>query len=247
MQPGKFVETTFSTGKSGVAAGKPSQADTLTVSQHEFSIRQKMRRIYCLAVTLVVLIGLVLAWIPNATEYSVVRQNGLGNKAIDQTANEKIDPGFKLDARLVGFTVASVIVMTILWLYTDTKIMKPLQRIDNLTQQMTEGRLAHLIVASQKHRASPIEEALTDVAVNMQEFLLTVWNMAGCCLQRIATIEDTLEQQAVDKNQAVTTELSATAQDLKEIRAMAQTFTLYDVTFENEKVLAVIDKPHSCE
>jgi HAMP domain-containing protein len=119
------------------------------------------------------------------------------------------------------------------------RIIKPLDEIGRATFKMAQGRLDEPVPVREHNEIGIIGECINDLAIDLQEILLHVWNHTRqdiVLMERIAPILSS--QPVVNGLPAQFKEnFYLVKQDIEDMRDMVKAFNYYHVRLEEEKVL----------
>jgi len=127
--------------------------------------------------------------------------------------------------------------------------VKPVDKMAKGVRRMADGHLDELLQVSSDNEIGKIGELINDLAINMQEILLHVWNHTGqdiVLLDRIVKVCSTKsgENGILDE---IKDDLRIVRQDIEDMQNMVKAFDYYNVRFEKEKTItgekAYRDKP----
>ncbi|TAA75560.1 MAG: HAMP domain-containing protein [Candidatus Electronema aureum] len=117
-------------------------------------------------------------------------------------------------------------------------VLKPLADVHAVTRQMIDGHLDRL---NRIHRADEIGrlgESINDLAVNMQEVLLFVWNHgqeSRELLERIAALSDAEPQSELDED------IEQMRQSNENLKDIVTSFSYFEIRLEHERMMAESD------
>ncbi len=122
--------------------------------------------------------------------------------------------------------------------------VKPVDKMAKGVRRMAGGHLDELIQVSSDNEIGKIGELINDLAINMQEILLHVWNHTGqdiVLLDRIVKVCGT-KSGGNGIPEEIKDDLRIVRQDIENMQNMVKAFDYYNVRFEKEKIIAD-DKP----
>lgn len=118
-------------------------------------------------------------------------------------------------------------------------IIEPLSQMAKVTHRMAQGHLDEMVPVNSNDEIGKIGEFINDLSINIQEILLHVWNHTKRSQMFLDRIDDTL---LTVKDNCLPAHMKENfeniRQDIEDIQAMVQSFELYDIRFEEGKVLA---------
>jgi methyl-accepting chemotaxis protein len=118
-------------------------------------------------------------------------------------------------------------------------VIQPLARVHAAAQKMTDGHLDSLIRIGRQDEIDRLGESINDLAVNMQEILLFIWNHSR-------QNQELLEQTAawLDKPEplpAIQNDLEEMQRNNEELKAIVLSFSYFEIRLEHERMLAESD------
>jgi methyl-accepting chemotaxis protein len=130
------------------------------------------------------------------------------------------------------FTILIVSVMVIVWYYFHKFILYPLDRMNEVVEQIGHGKLDKTITIRAPLEIKRLSESINDLSVNLQEILLFIWNQTEISLY-------CLDINEVENNdyKKITEGINAVKQNMLELQKMISTFVLYDVCLYKKRVL----------
>jgi HAMP domain-containing protein len=118
------------------------------------------------------------------------------------------------------------------------QVLKPLAEVQGATRQMTDGHLDHLSRIQRKDEIGRLGETVNDLAVNMQEVLLFVWNHSQ-------ESRELLERAAQRADAPPDSELAEDFEKLREenesLKDIVTSFSYFEIRLEHERMLAESD------
>ena len=133
--------------------------------------------------------------------------------------------------------------------------VKPVDKMARGVRRMAGGHLNELIQISSDNEIGKIGELINDLAINMQEILLHVWNHTGQDIVLLDRIVKVCSSKSGGNGipEEIKDDLRIVRQDIENMRNMVKAFDYYNVRFEKEKIIAGVkhnpEKPqkHSAE
>ncbi|WP_417911977.1 HAMP domain-containing protein [Candidatus Electronema sp. TJ] len=119
------------------------------------------------------------------------------------------------------------------------QVLKPLADVQLSVQEMTEGHLDRLSRVKRSDEIGRLAETVNDLAVNMQEVLLFVWNHSQ---QSRELLERALER--IEEGSALAAaqeDLTLLRQDNEDLRSIVTSFSYFEIRLEHERMLAESD------
>lgn len=125
--------------------------------------------------------------------------------------------------------------------YLYKKLSGSLTDLESHTRKLADGNLQELVSpeTTSCKLAGRIGENVNELALNLQEVLLLVWNLSRQDLEALARAE-TLTEAVPNHAQrcSLGEELAFMRQDLEEMRNIVRQFEFYNVILQEEKLLA---------
>jgi methyl-accepting chemotaxis protein len=145
----------------------------------------------------------------------------------------------RLQNRMILVMSAVFLAVIVAFLVFMHRIIKPLDEIGRATFKMAHGQLDELVPVREPNEIGKIGESINDLAIDLQEILLHVWNHTRqdiVLMERIAPILSS--QPVVNGLPAQFKEnFYLVKQDIEDMRDMVKAFNYYHVRLEEEKVL----------
>ena len=118
-------------------------------------------------------------------------------------------------------------------------VLKPLAHVHAATRQMTDGHLDILARIARQDEIGRLGESINDLAVNMQEVLLFVWNHSQ---QSRELFDQTAERLAAPEPlPAIQDNLKKMRQNNEDLKAIVLSFSYFEIRLEHERMLAESD------
>ncbi len=118
-------------------------------------------------------------------------------------------------------------------------IVDPLDDIGEAARRMADGHLDETVPVRTLDEIGKIGELINDLAVNLQEVLLHVWNHTkqdSILLQHITEVVDSGDGTGLPEG--VKEKIHIVKQDVEEMKNMVKTFDFYNIRFEQGEVVA---------
>jgi methyl-accepting chemotaxis protein len=139
---------------------------------------------------------------------------------------------------LLGLQIAAMI-------YWARNIMRPLAEVGAATRRMAEGHLETLNQIRRTDEIGLLGENINDLAVNMQEVLLFVWNhsqMSRDLLENIAgELNVTLEEPVPDPDRlsaGIRKDVLDMYRNNEDLRSIVLSFSYFEIKLEDEKMVS---------
>lgn len=118
-------------------------------------------------------------------------------------------------------------------------VLKPLAHVHAATRQMTDGHLDILARIARQDEIGRLGESINDLAVNMQEVLLFVWNHSQ---QSRELFDQTAERLAAPEPlPTIQDNLKKMRQNNEDLKAIVLSFSYFEIRLEHERMLAESD------
>ncbi len=118
-------------------------------------------------------------------------------------------------------------------------VIKPLDEIGRAAFKMAHGHLDEMVPVRSRNEIGKIGELINDLAIDLQEILLHVWNHTGqdiVLLNRIAAIMNS-QPGGNGMPPEIREDFYFVRQDIEDMRDMVKAFNYYNVRLHEEKVL----------
>lgn len=116
-------------------------------------------------------------------------------------------------------------------------VVGPLNEIAGATRRMTDGDLSATAPAETGDEIGEIGNRINDLSANLQEILLEVWNGSVHSRRLIDEIDNSIRSKPCNCiSPELRNEIDFVRQHTEDIQAIIQTFDLYDVHLEDNKV-----------
>lgn len=206
--------------------------------------RKKYLIYFIPAIFIILLLGVELIY--------EVGSDGLYKKIIESIYSQFPDHANNSDMSevrniLESLHIRVIMVVSILFLcFAVSAIMfyrnfvKPVDKMARGVRRMAGGHLNELIQVSSDNEIGKIGELINDLAINMQEILLHVWNHTGqdiVLLDRIVKICGS-KSGGNGIPEEIKDDLRIVRQDIEDMQNMVKAFDYYNVRFEKEKIIA---------
>ena len=124
------------------------------------------------------------------------------------------------------------------------QVLKPLADVKASAQEMTDGHLDRLSRIKRSDEIGRLAETINDLAVNMQEVLLFVWNHSQQSRELLERASEQLEAAPAAESAAlaaVREDLALLRQDNEELRLIVTSFSYFEIRLEHERMMAESD------
>ena len=119
------------------------------------------------------------------------------------------------------------------------RIIKPLDEIGRATFKMAHGRLDEPVPVREHNEIGKIGEFINDLAIDLQEILLHVWNHTRQDIVLMERIAPIMSSQPLGNGLPAKfrEDFYLVKQDIEDMRDMVKAFNYYHVRLDEEKVL----------
>jgi methyl-accepting chemotaxis protein len=118
-------------------------------------------------------------------------------------------------------------------------IVEPLDLIGKAAQKISNGRLDESVPIRNHDEIGKIGELINDLAANLQEVLLHVWNQTAADIAILDDVYNELNTRHCDEiSPEIKNRVKSVRQDIDNMQSMVKAFDLYDIRLNNGKVLA---------
>ena len=206
--------------------------------------RKKFLIYFILAIFIIMLIGIELIYeVESDGLYKQIAES-ISNQFPDQADNPDMS---EVRSILESLHVRVIMVVSIMFLcFAVSAIMfycnfvKPVDKMARGVWRMAGGHLNELIPVSSDNEIGKIGELINDLAMNMQEILLHVWNHTGqdiVLMDRIVKVCGSKTGGSGIPDE-IKDDLRIVRQDIEDMKTMVKAFDYYNVRFEKEKIIA---------
>ncbi|MCI5146576.1 MAG: HAMP domain-containing protein [Candidatus Electrothrix sp. AR3] len=122
-------------------------------------------------------------------------------------------------------------------------VIKPLADVNTTAQLMIDGHLDNLSRVKRVDEIGRLSESINDLAMNMQEVLLFVWNHSQERRELLERITEHLSAfPDAEKNiSSVKDDIIKLSLDNEDLKAIVTSFSYFEIRMEHEKMLAECD------
>jgi methyl-accepting chemotaxis protein len=138
---------------------------------------------------------------------------------------------------LIAFTILFLTAIGIIWFYSKKFILYPLSQVRAAAEKIGHGKLNETVTIKAPLEMKRLSESINDLAVNLQEVLLFIWNQTEISLRCLD-----IEKVESPNSKTMTDEISTVKQNMLELQKMISTFALYNVHLDKRRVLDGSDK-----
>ncbi|WP_339132756.1 MAG: HAMP domain-containing protein [Candidatus Electrothrix sp. GW3-4] len=138
---------------------------------------------------------------------------------------------------LVSVQVAAI-------MYCKTNIIKPLAEIRAASRLMADGHLETLNHMKRADEIGSLGENINDLAINMQEVLLFVWNHSQLSRDLLENIAQDLdfsldtEQSDFNINNSIQKDISKMHRNNEDLKSIVMSFSYFEIKLEDEKMVS---------
>lgn len=123
-------------------------------------------------------------------------------------------------------------------LFFQTQVLKPLAGVQAATRQMTDGHLDRLHRICRADEIGRLTETVNDLAVNMQEVLLFVWNHSQ---ESRELLERIAERAATPQDSVLEEDIERMREENDSLKDIVTSFSYFEIRLEHERMLAESD------
>ncbi|WP_417911052.1 HAMP domain-containing protein [Candidatus Electronema sp. PJ] len=124
------------------------------------------------------------------------------------------------------------------WFIFQAQVLKPLTDVQVATRQMTDGHFDHLNRISRADEIGRLGETINDLAVNMQEVLLFVWNHSQ---ESREILERVAEQVNALPDSGLSEDIEKMREENESLKDIVTSFSYFEIRLEHERMLAESD------
>lgn len=135
-------------------------------------------------------------------------------------------------------TTVIILSIVIAGIYLNRTVLQPIERTTIAAKKIATGRLDKIIPIYAKDEIGDLGEQINDIAMNAQEILLYMWNKSGQLSEFLTNVSSFLNSGRNEIMPETVLEQIANAEStLKEIQSTIESFGLYGVKLDKDKVL----------
>lgn len=129
-------------------------------------------------------------------------------------------------------------------IYFKRNIIKPLAEMQAASRLMADGHLETLNYMKRADEIGSLGENINDLAVNMQEVLLFVWNHSRLSRDLLENIADDLnfsldmEQSGSGSENGIQKDISKMHHNNEDLKSIVLSFSYFEIKLENEKMVS---------
>lgn len=199
------------------------------------SLRKKSLLFFTLTILMTLMVAAGVLY-ESANHWTLLHES-MGNGDVAGSGNRL--SGFP-PVYLAGSLVLLLCTLIVAMIFFQRNIILPLERIGNATRRMTEGQLNTPIRIKAKDEIGRIGELINDLAINMQEVLLYIWNYTH---QNFVLLDRISEQLNDQPDGALTPpwvkdDIARIRQDNEDLKFIVTTFDYFEVKLEHEKMVS---------
>ena len=145
----------------------------------------------------------------------------------------------KLQYRMILIMAIVMICVIVTMLVFTRNIIEPLDLIGKAAKKIADGHLDETVPVRNQDEIGNIGELINDLAANLQEILLHVWNHTGDDIVLLDHIcEEVNAGQDNGLSKKVKQELAFVRQDIEDMQNMVKAFDYYNIRLDNGRVIA---------
>ena len=145
----------------------------------------------------------------------------------------------RLQYRMILIMVIVMICVILTMVVFTRNIIEPLDLIGKAAKKIADGHLDETVPVRNQDEIGNIGELINDLAANLQEILLHVWNHTTDDILLLDHICE--EVNAGEDNgfsEKVKEELGVVRQDIEDMQAMVKAFDYYNIRLDNDRVFS---------
>jgi len=145
---------------------------------------------------------------------------------------------------LIAATACVLAVMLAVVLVFIEKVAKPIDQMGEAAGKIAKGQLNALAPMDSSGEVGRIADMIHDMAMNLQEILLLVWNHTGRNRQRLELMAEMLKQHSNGNGlpEGFSERLTAVRKEVEELQRFVEAFDYYDVRLQYGKAQAASDR-----
>jgi methyl-accepting chemotaxis protein len=199
----------------------------------ETSIHRKIRVSFSLLVLLtVVLCAVICRQIYSFSFYGCSADSGLA-----------ISAGSSLLISVLSVSIVLIVSLVFFMMYLVRTIADPLREMEKATEKLAAGDLDLLISENEtvQDPISQIGENIHDLAINLQEILLLIWNISDEDINVLEELMDLVEKGNCHHENNCLDKIKFLKEHREMTQEMVQQFELFNVTLQDNKLLSSED------
>jgi methyl-accepting chemotaxis protein len=146
---------------------------------------------------------------------------------------------------ILPLALLTVVSLAFLAWHLFRRLTTPLLDLERCTRNMANGRLQELVPGENMNSRliGRIGVNINELALNLQEVLLLVWNLSRQDLEALDRIARRLDDEPAESRQRLRGDLEFIRNDLEEMQEIVRQFKFFNVVLQDEKLLAKIPEP----
>ncbi len=168
-----------------------------------------------------------------------IRQKYLSAEAgaPDMSGIEKILQRLQYRMILITFIVSLCVVATMFVFIKN--IVTPLDAMGRAAKRIADGHLDETVPVNSDDEIGKIGDLINDLATNLQEILLHIWNHTGQDIILLDHISEVVKSDSMNEmSQQVKDEIEFVRQDVGDMMDLVKDFDFYNIQIEDGKVMA---------
>lgn len=221
----------------------------VTKGHHVIGLRRKTYVLFLLATAFVLTAG---AYAIGQTGSQTTQDRLITNLTATLTAEEssRVDTAVisqslrTMQTHLMVITVVVLVVMVSLALVFIEKIAKPIDQVGAAADKIAKGQLDALGSINSSGEVGKIADFMHDMAMDLQEILLLVWNHTGRNRQGLEHMSEMLRQHSNGDRlpDEFMERLTSLSREVEDLQRFIEAFDYYDVRLTHGKALAASDR-----
>ncbi len=174
--------------------------------------------------------------------------NQISNSITSQLTDEQVDSFDigkvahilkRMQLRMLLVICISFILMIAAMVVFIRNIVEPLDTIANAARKIASGHLDETVPIRYDDEIGKIGKLLNDLAINLQEILLHLWNSTGQNIALLNNMYTIICSQADScKSRELEEDVEYVRQDMENLQEMVKTFDFYNVELSDGRLLA---------
>ncbi|CAN2041174.1 HAMP domain-containing protein [Candidatus Magnetomoraceae bacterium gMMP-15] len=145
----------------------------------------------------------------------------------------------KLQYRMILVTIIVFLCVIATMFVFIHNIVEPMDEMARVTKKMADGNLDEPVPVRNHDEIGKIAELINDLAMNLQEILLYVWNQTGQSINTLKKISEKSQSlSGKDMPHEIKEDFISVQQDIEDMREMIKAFDFYDVKLDDGKIVS---------
>ena len=135
-------------------------------------------------------------------------------------------------------SAAIILILVATGTYVNRILLQPLERTTTAARRIAQGNLDDLVPIQAHDELGDLGEQINDIAMNTQEILLCMWNSSNRMGDALGSVADLVHtEERVSSSGSIEERIAAARVTLDEMRGTIESFGLYGVKLEKNKVM----------